>query len=305
MAFNYNGVDLPYQQRGREGNSAQWLIDYFKQSFGRNPTMDEISQFLPIYNGGDKNITDVAAGNAAVARYHQQMNPTDQFKDETPKQYDTVNQLFQTNLGRDASQEEKDHFGQLLASKQYDPYTIAQVLQTLPEHVKQQDAAFQKEFNDTQQKQDAQYYNEQIMPGIQSAFAAQGRDVRSSGFANALAQAATQQNRQREGFLSNLTAQQYQNSQANARADYLGNYAYTQGRSNQLADQNTSRLNDIENFNMQKQAYDQYLSRYGKRSPGWMDYTNLALNGVNSFANAYSAGKGGGGGVGALPYGQI
>jgi hypothetical protein len=255
-----------WQQGGSTADASSWLYDYFYKSFGRAPTNDEMGQLLPIYVGADPHITDVAQGNAAVARYHQQQNPNDQFEKDAPGQYETVNGLFKQYLGRDASQQEKDHFGQLLASKQYDPYTIGQVLQTLPENVKKQDEAMRQGLGADLQKQDAQYYNEQIMPGIAQNFAKQGRSFDSSAYAQALAQAAQGQNRQRESFLSNLTAQQYGNNQANARQDYLGNYQYTQNRSNQLADANTSRLYDVENYNMQKQAYDQYLSRYGKRS---------------------------------------
>lgn len=283
-------IDLPYKQNSMEGNAAQWLVKYFKQSIGRMPTQDEISQFLPTYVGADKNITDVAQGNAAVARYHQQMNPNAQLEKEAPGQYDAVNALFKQNLGREATDDEKNHFGTLLASKQYDAYTISQFLQTLPENVKKQDKAFQDELSGTLQKQDAQYYNEQIMPGIEHSFAKAGRSFDSSGYAQALAQAAQGQNRQREGFLSNLTAAQYGNSQANARADYLGNYSYLRDRSNQLQDQNTSRLYELENFNIQKRSYDDYLKRYGKRSSGFGSMGSLAGMGIGAALAAPTGG---------------
>lgn len=310
---SWNAANNPYWQKGGADNDSKaWLYDYFSKTFGRAPTQDELAQFAPIYRGSDPNITDVAQGNAAVARYHQQQNPTDQYAAEVPKQADAINALFQQHLGRQATPEELNHFGTLLASKQYDAYTLGQVLETLPENVKKQDAAFRDQLSGDLQKQDAQYYNEQVMPGIAQNFAKQGRSFDSSAYAQALAQAAQGQNRQREGFLSNLSASQYGNSQANARADYLGNYAYNRDRSNQLADANTSRLNEISNFNMQKQAYDQYLARYGKKN-SWvndlgtgLNFANAAMNLGRGGANAFGGSGGGGGGSPmALPYGQV
>lgn len=301
----------PYFGKGGAANDAQaWLYDYFSKTFGRAPTDDEIAQFAPIYQGSDPHVTDVAQGNAAVARYHQQQNPNAQFEAGAKDNYGTVSQLFQQNLGRDATQEEKDHFGTLLASKQYDPYSIAQMLQNLPEHVKQQDAEFQKQMSDTLQKQDSQYYNEQVLPGIAQSFAKNGRSFDSSGYAQALAQAAQQQNRQRETFLSNLTANQYAGSQDRAYQDYANNRDYTRNYYDTQAQNNQNRLYQIQDFNMQKQAYDQYLSRYGKRSNagGIGALAGGALGaGIGAFAGGpmgamagYSAGSGLGGGVGSF-----
>lgn len=285
MAFTDQWGQGQWQGTGG-GTQAQryYATKDFWDIFGRAPREDELSMLQAAYDSGDKNIAGTSAGRSAVAQYFQaQENTPDKqyakqqagYQAEAPKHYDAINQMFQGTLGRDATQQEKDHFGSLLASGQVDPYTIGQFLQQLPENVKKQDAEFRNQLSGELQKQDAQYYNEQIMPGIQSAFANQGRDVRSSGFSNSLALAAQAQNRQREGFLSNLSAQQYGGQQANARQDYLNAYGqytgfqdYSRQRSAQLQDAATGRVNELQNYAMQRQAYDDYLRRYGKRSSG-------------------------------------
>jgi len=118
------------------------------------------------------------------------------------------------------------------------------------------------------QSGDAQYYNEQIMPGIAQNFAKQGRSFDSSGYAQALAQAAQGQNRQRETFLSDLTAKQYEGNKANAYNAYMNNAGYAQNRYDAGQSYLTGRANELGDFAMQRDAYDQYLKRYGKRSGG-------------------------------------
>ncbi len=256
----------------------------FTKQFGRNPTQSELSQLSSAYMSGDPNIANTSGGNAAVGQYFQSIasNPANQYaqqqsqyEKDAPKFYDKINGMYQQTVGREATEAEKKHFGSLLASGQVDDYQIGQFLTALPENVKKQDEEFRSGLNKTLQGQDAQYFNEQLMPGIQSNFAKQGRSVDSSAFSNSLALAGQQQNRQRESFLSGLTADQYKNSQGLAQNAYqqsYGNYQglqdYSRQRGAQLQDALTGRVNQIQDFAMQKQAYDQYLSRYGKRQSG-------------------------------------
>lgn len=98
MAYNYNGVDVPYQQYGREGNAAQWAIQAFQNYFGRTPTQDELAQAVPLFAGGDKNISDTGAGNQYVAALHQQQVAKDTAPQEEAKaiqdQYPIVQDLI-------------------------------------------------------------------------------------------------------------------------------------------------------------------------------------------------------------------
>ena len=289
----------------------------FAQLFGRNPTQGELDQLYGAYGAGDANKTNVGQGDSVIAQYYNQQTntPEKQYADQqaaylkdAPKFYDQINQQFQSSVGRDATQEEKDHFGSLLASGQVDSYGVGQWLSQLPEAVTKQDQAFRTGLSSDLQKQDAQYYNEQVLPGIQSQFANQGRDINSSGFANSLALAAQGQNRQREGFLSNLTAAQYGGNKQNAYDQYLnsvGRYQgmqdYSRQRTDMLSDQTRNRTYDIQNFNMQKQAYDDYLSRYGKRSSG-AGIGALAGGLLGAGLGIGLAGPGGGAAGGQLGY---
>lgn len=315
-------ANLP--QYGGAGGGQQAAEYYaardFVAQFGRNPTQSEIAMLAPAYLSGDPNRAGLGAGKAAIAQYFQSVQNTPanqyaqqqaQYEADAPQHYDAINQMYQSTLGRDATDAEKKHFGSLLASGQVDQYGVGQFLQALPETVRKQDEAFRNQLSGTLQKQDAQYFNEQIMPSIQSQFAQQGRDVRSSGFANSLAQAATQQNRQREGFLSNLSASQYGNQQGLAQNAYNQTYGaytglqdYSRQRAAQLQDATQGRINDLADYDKQARMYNDYLARYGKRG-GWVSDLGTALNYANSFANIFKGGGGGGGGGGSSLLGGV
>ena len=265
----------------RQDFAEHYARQAFKELLGRDPSPAELAQVVPIFMGTDPNIHDVAGGRAVVAQIAQaEQNAPEkvyarqqaQYQADAPKFYDQVNAQFQQNLGRDATDAEKSHFGVLLASGQVDPYTINQFISTLPDAVKKQDEAFRKDLSGSLQSQDAQYYREQIAPALAAQAAKAGRSPESSGVQNALALAAQQQNRQRESFLSNISASQYGGQQALAQGAYqqaYGNYQglqdYSRQRSNYLQDAATARIQGLQDFNMQKQAYDEYLRRYGKR----------------------------------------
>lgn len=268
----------------RQSDEQGYAYTAFKKFFGREPTDTELAQATAAYQSGDPRRPNIQGGDAFVAQLFQDQENTpekqyarqqEEYKKKAPEQYGAIDQLFQQTVGRAATQDEKDHFGSILASGQMDTYSLGQWLQQLPETVKKQDEQFRTQLAGELQGQDARYFNEQVLPGITSSFSQRGRSTDSSGYAAALAQAATQQNRQRESFLSNLSASQYGGQQGAAREDYLntlGRYQglqdYSRQRSDMLADTSRNRLYDIQNFNMQKQMYDDYLRRYGKRSSG-------------------------------------
>lgn len=285
----------------------------FQEIFGRAPTEAELSMLTAAYDSGDRNIAGTSAGRSAVAQYYQSQENTPerqyarqqaQYQQNAPQFYDQVNQLFQSSIGRDATDAERNHFGSLLASGQVDAYTVGQFINSLPEATQRQDQQFRQGLSGELQAQDARYYNEQILPGIESSFANRGRDYRSSAFSNATALAAQQQNRQRESFLSNLSAQQYGNRANAAREDYLNAYGqmtglqdYSRQRSAQLQDRTQGRVNELQDYAIQRRAYDDYLNRYGRRG-GWVQDFGTALSYANSFKNLFSGGGGSPGGMG-------
>lgn len=269
--------------------------DFFKM-FGRNPTASELASLSPYYQSGDPNIANQSGGRSAIAQYYQtQLNDPSRLEAikqkklqaEAPKFYAKINGMFNQSLGRDATESEKQHFGSMLATGTIDEYTVEQFLSTLPENVKKQDEEFRASLNNTLQSQDSQYYQEQIAPALQAMATKQGRSLDSSGVNNSLALAAQQQNRQRESYLSNLTAQQYGNSQNLAQQNYQQAYGtyqnlqdYNRQRSYGLQDQQTARTNNMSDYAIQSQAYNNYLAKYGKRNNGMSGAASGAASGA-------------------------
>lgn len=304
----------------RRSDEEGYAYDAFKRFFGREPTETELAQATSAYASGDRNRPNVQGGDAFVAQMYENINnsPDKQYAREqeellkkAPEHYGAIDDLYQQFVGRTASQNEKDHFGKLLASGQVDAYTLSNFLQQLPETVKKQDAQFRESLRQETSQADERYFNERVLPGIQQNFARAGRSFDGTAFANAAAQSAQQQNVAREGFLTNLTADQYSGNKANAYNDYLNSVGrlqagqdYTRGRRDQLTDAMTGRLYDIQNFSMQKQAYDDYLKRYGKRGSPLASGLSGAIGGATVGATAggpWGAVAGGllGGGLGA------
>jgi len=254
----------------------------FAELFGRNPTASELTMFAPAYVGGNGRIANTAQGDQAIAQYFQSMSNTpdqinkgnnEKYLKEAPKHFDAVNQLFQSHLGRTATQEELNHFGSLLASGTTDQYGLQEFLQQQPEYTNKQNQGFQDKLAGQLAGYDKQYFNESILPSLQEAYAKQGRSFDSSSFQAAATNSAQQQNVGRQQFLGNLSAQQYGGVQDRAYQDYANQVANQQNLTNQgiqaryTGNQATmGRLNEITDFNTQSQLYNQYIARFGRRN---------------------------------------
>lgn len=291
---------------GGEQAAKVYAWDAFNKQFGRNPTQSELTQLSAAYIGSDPNIANNAQGNAAVAQYFNTFsnNPADinkrnqeKYLKEAPEHFDSINNLFQSSLGRQATQDELNHFGSLLASGTTDSYGLQQFLQQQPEYAEGKDKAFQDNLRGQMVDNDKRYFGEQILPGIQEAYAKQGRSFDSSAFQNSATLAAQQQNTNREGFLNNLSASQYGNRQQNAYNDYANQVAQQNALTNSGIQAQyggmqgvTDRINQITDFNTQKDAYNQYLAKYGKRNNG---LGGLIGGAVLGGAGAYFGGSAG------------
>lgn len=322
MAYDPTNGEKPIDQLpqyGGAGGSRQAQEFYaareFSKLFGRNPTQSELASLSGAY-AGDPNIANTSQGDQAVAQYFQNFsnNPEqinkqnqDKYLQEAPQHFDAVNQLFQSHLGRAASQDELNHFGSLLASGSTDPYQLQQFLQQQPEYQTKQNEQMRSGLRDTMATNDTRQFSEQILPSIQQAYAKQGRSFDSSAFANSAALAAQQQNTNREGFLNNLTASQYGGVQDRAYQDYASMVANQQGLTNAGINAQYSgmqnlqgRLNNITDYNTQQQAYNDYLNRYGKRSNGlggviggvFGGLVGAKVGGASGAATGYQMGSG-------------
>lgn len=256
----------------------------FQEIYGRAPTTDELAQIVPTYVGADQNLPNQAQGKAFIAQMHQASENTPdklyaktqaQYLADAPKHFDDVNQMFQSQLNRQASQEELNHFGSLLASGTTDQYQLQNFLQQQPEYQNTQNKNFQDKLSGQLSGYDQQYFQNNILPSIQQAYAKQGRSFDSSAFQGAATQSAQQQNVGRQQYLAGLSAQQYGGVQQNAYNDYANQVANQQALTNSGINahyqgiQNTqNRSNQIQDFNTQNQMYQQYLAKYGKRNNG-------------------------------------
>ena len=255
------------------------IYQQFMNSYGRAPTQDEFAIYAPQVQalGHSGAMAEIAKAKLSEDNSPENINKRNQEKylKEAPQHFDSLKQLFQTKLGRDATQEELSHFGSALASGATDSYGLSQFLEQQPEFAEGKDKAMREGLRGELAANDKRQFSEQILPGIQEAYAKQGRSFDSSGFQNAATQSAQAQNTQREGFLSNLTASQYGNRQQNAYNDYANRIANQQNmaNSNVMAQyqgvQNTiNRANSISDFQIQQDSYNRYLSKYGKRNNG-------------------------------------
>lgn len=309
---------------GSDTAANNWAFQDFVKQFGRNPTQSELSMLSPSYSIGDPNLLNLSAGKAQIASYFNQLSQTpenlynkqqDDLKGKAPQFYDQVNQTFQSNLGREATDAEKTHFGMLLASGQ-DPYEIQQALQQTTEYNTKQNSQFTDQLKGQLQSSNSDYFSKYIMPSIQAQNAQAGRSQDSSGYQAQLANAAQGQNYDLQNYLAQVSAQGYQgsvNQNANNYQALLGQQYGLQNSniSNQLNNQaNNQQYNqNLAMYQMQQQAYNNYLKQYGKRG-GWVNDLSSGLNLANSAANLFKGWGAFGGGGGSsqnnsMPQGQL
>jgi hypothetical protein len=306
-----------YEQHGRENDAKDQVYITYNKLFGRDPTAAEVAQAMPFY-GTDPHITDNNNGNAYIANlYQQQQNTPDKLMQKqqedaltkAPQYYDQINQLFKSSLNRDATDAEKQHFGSLMATGQADQYGVSQLLQGTSEYQQGQNKNFQDQLRGQLSSADSEYFNKYLSPQIQSQFANAGRRLDQPALANAFAQAGQQQNLQREQWLGQVSANQYNNSSQNAYGDYQNYVNQLYGRQNQqigtqlgYAQQNQQRQYDVADYQYQQDAYNRYLQQYGKRNTGLGGLIGGALGaGLGGYfggAQGANAGYGIGSGLG-------
>jgi hypothetical protein len=322
-------ASLPtYGGSGGDATSAAYYAGQdFYNMFGRNPTAQELAQLTPAYIDPNGHIANLAGGKAQVAAYYQQQTNTpeniynqqqQQYLTQAPQFANQVTSAFQTELGRAPTADELSHFGALMASGQ-DAYQVQQALQQTQEYQNTQNTNFQNQLQGQLQQSNSTYFNQFIAPSLQAQNAQSGQAPGSSALTAQLSQAALQQNQGLQNFLAGVTAQNYQNSTANASNQYnqlmsqqygLQNANVTSGIQNQQ--NNTAYNQQLNLYQMQQQAYNNYLNQYGKRS-GNQGIGQLAGGilgaGVGAYATGgspqgigtgYSVGSGLGGGIGAL-----
>lgn len=294
-----------YQGRGGGPEIAKlYAWRKFSDLFGRNPSQAELAQIIPHYLGADPNHTNNADGDAFIGMlYSQQQNTPDKLykkqRDEwmagAPDQYGDVQGIFQSTYGREADQNELDHYGMLLSSGQADPYQLREFLMTRPEYTNAEDKKFRGQLAGELEGYDASFFG-RAKEDVISRYAKMGRPT-SPALDVALTDLQAQIAERRGQYMASLSASQYGNNKELATAGYKRTQDDAIGRQNAgyEADylnfqNNWARTNEVQDYTRQQKDYERMMDAYGHPKPGPLDYINTAFNGINAGANIYSAG---------------
>lgn len=287
-------TDLTYKL-DPEAYLAVPIYKAFQNSYGRAPTSNEYNAYANVQRSGGNVESEIASAkmqedNSPANVYARQQQ---QWKQNSSQNYGTVDQLIKSSLGRDATQDERDHYGTLIASGQADPYQIQQFLQATPEYQNAQDKTFRSGLDTELQNSDQNFFNRTKGDIIQK-YAQMGRAT-SPALDVALTDLAAKLSDSRQTYLAQLSANQYGSNKDAA----LKNYSTTQndvlGRINQNTtgilnntNANINRTQNINDYSMQQDAYNRALSN-SQQKPGALDYLNTGLNVAKTGAEVWSA----------------
>jgi hypothetical protein len=253
--------------------------DAYERYFGRRATEQELAAAIPQFQhdwqGGEKGNAWVADIAAREKQMQDELDRPDKERaklDEKAKEYaGAMSELIKGTLGRDATDEEAAHFARLRAQG-YDEYEIGEALKMLPEYTEREDQSARDKLRGELSTADQRFFGEKIMPTIQSRFAQQGRSVDSSGYAAALANAAQGLNTERESYLAGIGREDYTNRRQLAINQYLSrlntNQAsqdYGRARADQVGDVYRGRAWELQDYDTQRRAYEDYLRNNGVR----------------------------------------
>ena len=291
----YQNVTADQLNTNLDKTNAQ-AYNSFKSLIGRDPTAAELSQVIPAFQSGPQN------GNAWLAQFAEieKQKPANlqkragEFKDQ-------VNQVFQSQLGRDATADEITHFGSLFASGNLDAYQMQDFLKGTPEYQNNQDKQFRTDLSGELQKSDQNFFD-RAKQSVISQFMQNGTG-NSSALDSALVDLMGQIQSKRSDYLANLSAQQYGSNKnlaisnyGNTMDQYLKDKNYNRGLSQNTMDQYMNRTNELVDYNRQMQDYMNYANSYNPRNNGLAGLGAGALSGAGAFAgtgNPFAIGAGG------------
>lgn len=264
--------------------AGQVFADKFKQMVGRDPSQDELSNFYKdVLKGESIGLVDHPNDlrpilNSYIADTYSQTASKEHeanLASKTQSKAGTIAELFKSTLGRDPSDAEKNHFAKLMAENDADEYEVAETLKMLPEYQEREDVNAREKLRGELSAADTNFYQQSVLPSIQSMFAKQGRTFEGSGFASALANSAKDINTERERYLAGLGREDYALRRQQSINSYLGTLQqqqadkdYGRARGDQLADVYRQRSYDLNDYNRQAVAYQDYLANYGRQKKG-------------------------------------
>lgn len=234
---------------------------------GRDITKQELADFLPKFT----NYKDVDTGRAYIGQLAQQEAKSPQALRKKSGQYSgQVTDVFTNLLGRDATANEKDYYGSLLATGEISPYEIEGLVKRGDEYQGQADTKFREGLKDELMGYNREALGkagEDIIGRLKQAGIT---DAENLGFA--LTDAEKDLLSQNNQFLSGLSSEQYGGNKAMAVSDYkdildqyLGNQAYGRQRSDSKLDYLTGRADSLTDYARQKQDMMDFLNSQPKK----------------------------------------
>jgi len=293
----YSTVTSDQLQTGQDQLN-QNAYNSFKSIVGRDPTSAEFSTALPIFQGQN----GIQLGNAWLANLAERERQDPSKQVGKANQYaQGINQSFQSMLGRNATQDEINHFGSIMATGNLDQYGVNQFLQGTPEYQAQENKKFQSGISERLNQTNLDFFG-RAKQGLMSQFAQNGQTFgNSTALDSALADLMGQMQTQSNQYLTGLSAQQYGGNQdlaignyQNALQNYLNQQGYNRGRSQNQMDYLTGRSNELTDYQTQMRDY---MNFYNQQRPNdILNYINTGLNGIRTGASLMRGGGGGGGG---------
>ena len=294
-----NRAALLWDSQGRSNDWAgQNVYGNFVRMVGREPTEQELAQFIPIYQGSYNQ------GNAALANFAQyESQRPENLQKKAPQYADQVNQQFQGMLGRQATPEEINHFGGLLASGNTDAYQLQDFLRGTTEFQGAEDKKFRGGLASELEGYDTSFFNKAKENVISRFGDTGGLQNRSSALDFALTDLMGQIAEKRGSYLANLSSQQYGGNKdlalgnyRGAQDQYLNEMNQRRGNSYNQFLGNQNRANEIGDYYRQAEDYRQ--SQQGRDALHTRDWINLGLYAGNTTAQAYVASQTGGASMG-------
>ena len=243
----------------------------FQDLIGRAPTAQEFTAIIPYFQGEN----GLNTGRAYLAQYADQLKNTPEALAQRAGQFsEDVGGLFQSNLGRDARENELDYYGRLLATGDITPYEVEQLIRRLPEYQTAQDTQFRQGLAGELEGYDTSFFNKAKQNVIGQAN--QGGIGQSSALDFALTQLMGDIAERRGQYLANLSSQQYGGNKQNAIQDYratqnrfLRDQDYN--RDVNRADQEYFRNRSDQNldYQIQRRDYLDYLNSQRGRNTGY------------------------------------
>jgi len=280
--FPWGGMERNWQNfwnHGSQESVDQMAYDSMREILGRDVSEVEFRKWRPYFTG------DQNEGWAYLARVKEQedQEAEDKGEEKDPADYESsVKGLYQDVLGREATADELEHYSTMMAKEGVDAYSIRQYLQEQPEYWEAQDAAMVEGLAGKTLGFQEQAY-EKIMPQIMSQYKKTGK-ANSSSLDFAMTEAWTDLERQRQQFLSGLSASQYggrkdlalQNyrdmlNQYRGDTDYMRRLqAMETARGWQNEDVYRNRAWETADYNRQSQDYANWMRSQGGGQTDWL-----------------------------------